>query len=108
MEDTVELEIAPGGVVRSLYRDQDQELMKLLGEAEVARASNVEWEKLFGGWTVRAVHNPELAIRCHSPVSPTFVDGLGSGPIVSFATREEALAAEIKHFWELLPDRKKP
>lgn len=106
MEEKIEMEILPNGELRVMYSDKKvPEITEILDATvkSVQRASNVEWEPDFKGWTVRAAHDHEIAVRAHSQFSPTFVSSDKGFPIVSFEMREEAIAAEIKHFWELLP-----
>ena len=102
--EKAEFEILPSGEVRMMYHDESsRQVAELLGAkiVDVPRASHVEWEKEGGsaGWSVRAAHDPELAIRAH---------GTGwalatKGPIKLFDTREAALEAERACFWDLLP-----
>jgi hypothetical protein len=107
----IELMVAPNGDVRSVYDDARLEVFEAMkGKMSVQRASNVEWETLedTSGWSVRAAHDPELAIRC------ILGDGMykrvasKTGDILLFTTREAALEAEQDHFWELLPGTETP
>ncbi len=101
----VELEVGPTGTMRAYYDDSVAGALKKLGSMSVKRASNVEYEKgkEEEGWTVRAAHDPELAIRvilegaCFKRVVSK------TGDLLFFNTREDALDAELTHFWELLP-----
>ena len=108
MKDVFDIVITEDGNIEAIYQDG---LAELLGakETKVCRVSNVEWEQMpivgstqtHDGWTVRAVHDPRVAIRC-TPYHG-FV-GVTADPlclVVVFATREEALEAEVKHFWQL-------
>lgn len=102
MKPQFELRIGPDGIIGSIYQDGLAELL----EAEiikVERASTVEWESMWSedGWTVKAAHDQKLALR-HDGV-------LGIVPsrdqhllMAIFKTREEALEAENKFFWDLL------
>jgi|WetSurMetagenome_2_1015567.scaffolds.fasta_scaffold456720_2 hypothetical protein len=97
MKDTVDLKVGPDGSVVGIY---DDGLAEALG-AEVkgvTRASNVEWE--VDGWTVRSAVDQSLALRdVGGVVRPA---RHGCGPVVTFPTREAALAAEIANFWQLI------
>jgi len=102
----IELMVAPNGDVRSVYDDSRLQVFEgLKGNMTVQRASNVEWETVedTSGWSVRAAHDPELALRAiledggyHRVVSKV-------GDVLLYSTREAALEAEQDHFWELLP-----
>lgn len=106
----IELQFTPDGKVRSIYKDERQSLLKEFGDLKVKRASNVEWEKTYNGegWTVRAAHAPELAIRLvYNPILANYdrhvsIDGL----IAVYPTREAALEDELNFFWALLPPNK--
>lgn len=128
MEVTVEKEllfdVTPDGTIRTIYKDSNVPVIKSIGEiSKIARASNVEWEVIENpinarfpatqGWSVRAAHDPELALRVES--SPL----MGSGyldtvkvsrdnhlAVILFSTREVAILCEEEHFFELLPPRK--
>lgn len=94
----LEVSISADGGVRAYYNDDVPELGKELGTMKIERASNIEWEDEYEGWTIRAAHDPTLALR--------FVDGAGvvisrEGEMASFTSREEALKEEIHYFWEL-------
>lgn len=101
MGDTVEIEVTPDGTVRGIYKDELAELYGALGKMKVARASNVEWE--LDGWTVRAAHDPNLAIRSVIKDGAYRLVVSREGELTVFVTREAALASELDHFWELLP-----
>jgi hypothetical protein len=104
MKNEFELKIASDGTIETIYQDGLEEFTKEMGGevAQVCRASNVEFE-IIGrrkGWSVRAAHDPELAIRLNPEL-------LGWGPsrrgnILLFETREEALKEEVRFFWQLL------
>lgn len=108
---SIELMVAPNGDVRSVYEDSRLEIFEAMkGKMSVQRASNVEWETVDGegGWSVRAAHDPDLAVRC-------ILAGGGYrrvvskiGDILLYTTREAALEIEQKHFWELLPNVQRP
>jgi hypothetical protein len=103
-EKKLEISITDDGEVRAYYNDDVPDIGKELGKMQITRASNVEWEAAEEGWTVRAAHDPTLAIR--------FVEGCGiipsrEGDMVSFSSREEALECERHYFWELAPNKEK-
>jgi hypothetical protein len=106
----VEFEFSPTGTVRSIYKDELQPVFKELGKQKVQRASNVEWEESpdgrDNGWTVRAAHDPELAVRAVLKDSAYRRVVSKNGELLYFTTREHALEAEVEHFWELLPHSK--
>jgi hypothetical protein len=98
----IELQFTPDGKVRSIYKDENLPIFSKLGTVQVSRASNVEWED--GGWTVRAAHDPELAIRGTPTNDGKFKLGVSkTGLILHFETRESALKTEVEFFWALLP-----
>lgn len=100
MKDEFKLVIENDGTVGGVYQDGLAEALDA-EEVRVCRASNVEWEEIDGraGWTVRAARDSEIALRttdwCRWAPSR-------EGTIVTFKTREEALAEEVKFFWDLL------
>lgn len=107
MPDEVSLVINPDGTIDTIYSDKIKALLESAGGevAQVCRASNVEWEAEYKGWTVRAARDPEIALR--------FVDGSGvvaskEGEILAYPTREAALEQEVKHFWALIGKDVKP
>ncbi len=98
-EVVMSLRIDGDGDVTMIYGDDNASFMDRLGSVEtVERASHVEWAD--GGWTVRAAHDAELALR---------YDGNGNvvasreGTIATFAVRADALRAEVNAFWNLIP-----
>src|SRR3954469_23892055 len=108
MTEEIKLQITETGTIRSIYKDGlSQEIRDLLGAKMVVnRASNVEWEEIDGkgGWTVRAANDPELAIRQGSwegfPTMTLSKDINFYKKVYMFETREEALKAEVRYFWE--------
>lgn len=113
----IEFEVSPSGTVRGIYKDELKETYEAIGPLNVKRASNVEWENYvvpstgqqYQGWTVRAAHAPTYCFLRRSPMDGSIeVTVNGGGPPAFFPTREEALAEEVKHFWELLPPQKPP
>lgn len=105
MKDQFEVIVGPGGTVEGIYQDG---LAEALGAEtkEVRRASLVEWEdiKVAQGWTVRAAHNPKLAIRMSfdPPLHLLVTDSSVVGNVAVFISREMALEYEQKFFWELM------
>lgn len=106
----VELEIGPTGTIRTIYKDEKLPLLHDLGKVTVKRASNVEWEEISGqsGWTVRAAHDPELAIRLVIRDCAFRQVVAKEGDIAVFVSREAALESEERFFWELLPQKGTP
>lgn len=103
--EQIELEITPTGLIRTIYKDDRVPFINSLGgHWRVKRASNVEWEEIghTSGWTVRAVHNPELAIRWVKSCLLNLHVSV-EGPIRFFETREDALISEEHFFFDLLP-----
>jgi hypothetical protein len=108
--DSIEIEVAPDGTIRTMYKD---DIEKLLGGqiADVKRASRVEHEtatingNIRHGWSVRAEHNPEIAARVLSTVEvfDIIVSKDDDLPLAIFEKRAEALNFERDHFWDLLP-----
>jgi hypothetical protein len=82
----------------------------------VKRASKIEYEEVAidneikRGWSIRAEHDPELALRMKYEAN-RFVDFVVSKdpslPIIVFHKREEALRFEVEKFWELLPPKER-
>jgi hypothetical protein len=109
MKDKVNLRIGKDGLVSGVY--QDGLVDSVGGEVEsVKRASNVEYEVTgtTKGWTVRSAARPLLAIRAGMKEG-TYQHFVGyDGELAIFATREEALEAELKFFWKLLIEEAKP
>ncbi len=107
MKDNVEFKIEADGTICTVYQEGIEEFARDLGADGLkrsCRASNVEWEEVSGqgkGWTVRAAHDSELAIRLEGDVKVVS----RTGPIVVYTTREAALEDEIKQFWKLLPPK---
>lgn len=106
MEDGLEIEFAPDGRVRCIYKDGIVPLLAsaLGSELDIARASDVEWEKDQGrtGWAVRAHHDPNLALRINPSGEIVVSKDLGL-QLALFEVREDALKSEVKNIWELLP-----
>jgi hypothetical protein len=110
----LEILITPKGKAISVYKDELKPFFKEMGTVDIKRASNVEWEHIYSngqtyeGWTVRSYHSPEYCFLRRSPMDGGIeVTTNGHGLPAFFATREEALAEEVKHFWELLPEEAK-
>jgi len=104
---SIEFEFTPTGRVRTIYKDERQRVYHELGKLSVHRASNVEWERSKDGrdygWTVRAAHNPKLAIRAIISGGRYKRVVSEEGELLYFNSREAALETEVEHFWELLP-----
>ncbi len=103
MKDSFDLVIDQEGNIEGIYQD---DLAAALGAEikEVKRASHVEWEKAGGweGWTVRSALDPEIAIRLVIK-DGAFQQVVGrEGDIAVFTTREAALEAEVRFFWEIV------
>lgn len=110
MKNEVEIEVRPGGKMRMIYQDGVEEFAKEIGAeiTSVRRLSNVEWEEINGykGWTVRAAHDSELALRYVIKGGQMTYHASKEGDIVIFVFREAALAAESDAVWDLLPKEK--
>jgi hypothetical protein len=107
----IAIKFSPDGTARCIYKDEHVNMYDALGDLKVQRASNVEWERCedqeIEGWSVRAAHNPELAIRivlenCQFKKIVSI-----EGEICLFETRKDALENEVEYFWELLPPGEK-
>lgn len=114
------------GIIRTIYKD---ELNKIAEDMKadittVCRASEVEWEvvekplnarfPMTQGWSIRAAHRPQLAIRWSSSlnagVGERYVDELLCSDnkelaIALFESRENALKWEVHFFDSLLPPK---
>lgn len=101
--EELELMISQDGSIRTIYKDTNISLLQDIGEVTVTRASDVEWE-VGKGWTVKAHHNSKLAIRKRAAV--WVVSDNTQLELVYFPLRADAIEAELKHFWELLPPKK--
>ena len=92
--------VTPEGKIGTIYDDSVLTLADAIGgNVRVIRASTVSYDNERKGWTVRSVHDPELAIRaadwCRWGVAR-------EGNLIAFKTRAEALNEEHKLFWELM------
>ncbi len=107
MKETCKFMIGPDGTIETVYDDKLLDLTKEMGGelAQVCRASSVEFERgtSHNGWTVRAAYDPTLAIRLH-PVTG-MIGPSRKGMLIYYRTREKALLAERKFFWDLLPPK---
>jgi hypothetical protein len=107
MKEDHQFRVKPGGAIETPYDDDLVDLVKDMGAklTKVRRASNIEFETIgeLSGWSVRATHDPELAIR----LLPSLLgwELSRSGNILLFETREEALAEEMRFFWQLIPPK---
>lgn len=124
-EEKLEIEVLPSGEIRMMYSDKSvKQVAEILGAkvVDVPRASNVEFERVTEiknhrfpateGWSVRAAHDPNLALRILSSfnlgVGERYIDSIIVSDnehlaIALFTDREMAIKSEIEHFWELLP-----
>lgn len=104
--EEIEIKIDEEGNLKSIYKDELRPLYKALGGIlSVGRASDVEWEDIEWvgqGWTVRSHKNPKRALRHKKKMFKRAIIVSEEGPIVFFNSREDALACEVKHFWELI------
>jgi hypothetical protein len=110
MKDTIELEIGPDGIIRTIYQDGIEAFAEEIGASvkTVCRASHVEWEKKENGekgWSVRSVHDPELAARMAVQDGRATVIPSREGELILFLTREAAIEWEVAHFFDLLPPK---
>ena len=101
----ISIVVTTTGVLRTIYQDDVHSILSKIGPYHIKRASNVEWEKmdLVSGWTVRAAHDPELAIRAIIKDGAFRQVVSKEGELLFFNNREAALEAEVRHFWQLLP-----
>lgn len=109
--EELSFEIGNDGTIRTIYKDDLPEVADAIGAelSHICRASNVEWERYndtIKGWTVRAAHEPNLAIRVRDGEYVVASNGLYPADLAFFDTREEALKWEVKLFWSLLPPKK--
>jgi hypothetical protein len=108
--EQLKLEFGADGVIRTMYKDGLEEVAKII-DAEMTttcRAAHVEWEEQDGqsGWTIRAVHNKELAVRIKGWGEQEFiVDADPTNPVAFFSMREEAIRTERGFFFKLLPPK---
>lgn len=113
MSETIEMVITNDGTINVQYKDSLKSLVKDL-DADlryIQRASEVEWqtEGTYSGWAVRSHLDSDLAIRhktktfhpcvCIRCQEEFYVSKEGN--IVLFENRGNALAMELKLFWEL-------
>lgn len=103
----IQLQISEDGSIRTIYQDGVLPLLEDLAEAKasISRASDVEWEET--GWTVRAHHDNELAIRLVVRDGRYCRVVAKEGELAIFPNREDALEAERAMFWQLLPEKEK-
>jgi hypothetical protein len=104
----IAIKFSPDGTARCIYKDEHLDIYDALGALKVRRASNVEWEKIKDdeGWSVRAAHDPELAIRIVIEDCQYKKKVSKEGDICLFVTRADALENEVWYFWALLPPEK--
>jgi hypothetical protein len=101
MKKEFDLKITSDGTIETIYQEGLEKFAVGIGGevVQVCRASNVEFETIGRrkGWSVRSVSRPDLALRrIHGEIVPGLV-----GIVVLFPNRKEALAAEVRFFWEL-------
>lgn len=120
-ERELSMSIATDGTVTMIYSDDVRGLAEKMGAdiQKVQRASNVEWEEIprregggvDQGWTVRAAHDPTLALRifwsgmCGVRAPAIVCSRERQHPVAVFVSREAALKQEVKFFYELLPPK---
>lgn len=109
MKDEVEIEVGPGGTIKTIYQEGIEDFAKEIGAdiTGVCRLSNVEWEVIGDakGWSVRAAHNPEFALRFVVKDGQATFHVATEGDVILFNTRDDALRAESDHIWHLLPKK---
>lgn len=114
------------GTIRTIYDDDLGNFAKdLSGEMSVVcRLSNVEWEEIQEpinarfptkkGWSIRAAHNTELALRIESSLNAgigrRYIDTIvcsdnPSLAICLFDKREDAIEVEKEFYTKLLPPK---
>lgn len=122
-EKELNLDVGTDGVIRSIYSDDLNKLAEETGGTivRVCRLSNVEWEELMvgpdgkpeKGWTIRAAHDPELALRWTMPFEERCLYRISAyhiakeGELVYFSHREEAIEVEKAHYAQLMPPKEK-
>lgn len=113
------LEIGPDGTIRMAYSDELWKFAEKIGGdmRATCRASNVEWEKMhcprvgceIYGWTIRAAHDKDLAIRhvWAGLINSTLECSRDPNhEIAVYSERAVAVEIEIRFFHELLPPAK--
>jgi hypothetical protein len=87
------LVIYPNGDVRTLYTDLID--LREIGTLHVERASNVEWDERYGGWTVQFIDGTYL---CEDDLGiKKWAGEYEVGVTCRFERREDALAAEVAY-----------
>ena len=87
------ISIDPNGTVRTLYTDWID--LRDFGPLHVERASNVEWDEKYGGWTVQFSDGTWL---CEDDLGFRRWQGeYEVGVTCRFDRREDALAAEVAY-----------
>lgn len=103
MPEELEIRIAPDGKMGSMYSDPLLKIVDKTDKLKVTRASLVEWDPRYEGWTVivpGGMPGKKMALRTSAMTNEVF-PGM-NGLLAVFDTREEALKEERKFFWELL------
>jgi hypothetical protein len=109
MKETFKVRVTADGSVDGIYHDG---IAETLGAkvTTVKRASHVEFEEVSSevGWTVRSALESGLAIRLVIKDGAFRQVVAYEGQIAVFTSREAALEAEVRFFWELLGWEKSP
>lgn len=102
--NTMQFKIFEDGSLQCIHNDRLNPIYNAIGDFEVSRASDVEWETVrkSSGWSVRSHANPQRALR--------FVGGRVKvstrGRLKLFKTREAAIKSELANFWDLIKGAK--
>ncbi len=119
MDETVKtFDVDVDGIIRTIYDDSLTKMVPdMSGEmVMVCRLSNVEWEESQNakGWSVRAAHHKDLAIRIQRLPDPN-IRGKYTNTLVCsddtnleiylFAERDKAIETEKKFYSQFLPPR---
>jgi len=93
--------ILPNGDTVMVFSDDSLIKARSVGPVHVQQTSLIEWEE--DGFTVRAAHDKNLAIRLteHGRCLSR------EGALKIFETRQEALTCEMIVFWDIVEDRLK-
>lgn len=111
-QKVISFEVGPDGEINTIYKDELVQFAEKIGGeiSTVCRASNVEWESwrepdgtVRKGWSVRAAHQPALALRNYNGTIRCSDDY--EVAVFLFDSREKALEQEVKFFFELLPPK---
>ena len=109
MKSTFKVRITADGSIEGIYHDG---IAETLGAkvTTVKRASHVEFEKVgeVEGWTVRSAIEPGLAIRLVIKDAAYRQVVAFEGEVAVFTSREAALEAEVRFFWEMMGWERNP